>query len=638
MLQGSKSNFSWLKAISAGCVICFAACVGKNATVPATTTLAQVNDDARVPASVDYDFAGKLLTADQFLKLTGEDKYIYLKGVQALLYTIEVQQSSSESRDSVSLLDFLVPPANALLTGACSIAGYPSEYRTVGRNSCQRPTGESTTCGNPPDRNITCNPFVYGVTDNGAPHCVSLSSNVSQVCYQKFTAKYGKNQTLLENDFAALRNDPKAKARWDGYVAKFRALTDEFKAGRQLPIDQKNALAYAQLALSYTKSRLLSPNSEAPAPAKPSQAFNLFALSDSEATSGISPRGSQAQESTSAKSQSNAAQSPARGSPRGNQDAPLYGLNCVQEGMKDAGLGDVSTRWLALVGTAIQTSGNHSSGVNAWGQPLDPKYRNLNDGPFDTSDPVRLAEFRKRVIQVIQTYGYCDSKVYPNLGEDPVERTKTQSGDAVSRAIPALLSGRNKNGARLERYIDQQLEEAGYPQDQATFSQLFGMSDIKETTKWNRSGETTIRHQNLYRLFPVKGEHWKNWLEQSSSDRQTRLTDPESNYKLETEKMSKPLQACLENIKSRTKERGGVFNLRSLGKPQPEFEVQAGMQTVAASARDYKKVRTQVRTSNQALCSRISQSCGLSDTSFCAEAVAEPAEEGPKSRSHKISK
>lgn len=94
-------------------------------------------------------------------------------------------------------------------------------------------------------------------------------------------------------------------------------------------------------------------------------------------------------------------------------------LSCVEQGLRDAGHSDVSDRYLALLGTVVQAQ----------------------HGPFRTDDP---EAFQSRVIQMIESNGYCDTSSYKPLTDNEVTQVQrllsADKGSAMGKSGHRYIS------------------------------------------------------------------------------------------------------------------------------------------------------------------------------------------------------
>lgn len=282
-------------------------------------------------------------------------------------------------------------------------------------------------------------------------------------------------------------------------------------------------------------------------------------------------------------------------------------MACIGEGMKKAGINDVSERYLQMLGVALQGS---------------------LDGPRDLTANPDKEIFYTRAVQVIQAYGYCDnnSKNWENASEDA--------------QIQSLINFRHQAGSSIQNgmeYIDND------PKKVKNFLKTnFGI----QLSSANEKAKTP------FALFPSTAGEWETWSNSPAVRRQKIAEELKMRTKVNDRNSEFEILSCFQNMESRnrpiphfssstteydSKNGANAFNLQVLkggesavdlanGKPDPYqqpwmFEARSGSNDIGASVkRKYKDAYIQdVQNKSIELCESMAKSCEIGDRQFCRD-------------------
>lgn len=532
----------------------------------------------------------KLSRPWELRRLQPRERLEYYSELQSIMVLIERNSTEGNPEKRNALISVAFPEAKATNQPGelCAIGGYVEKWKRCedGRICCSSPDGVTQpdvpaeakfACG---EHGGSCNSMIYLYgNDQGSRACEDLTE-LAMNCQSAFRERYkntsqGRGQLDADMDkFSRSADGVSHDGNHQELARKFNQVIENLSLRSQDEARLRKHISN----VNYLRDKSagdLPPENEVATPARASTAqvssgFSSGALPNNSPTSvtsskpAIAASTSPDKDSKIQKSAAPKAEAPAPELSPKNGSSPLLGseLSCVRDGLKKLGH-NPSELYLSLLGAGVQASGT----------------------PYKPNQDTSRAQLRKRVISMVQAYGFCDEKSYS------AKDLKSEDRKRVRRWLTAD-NGQAKPHRGLEyfRNIEGQSAKSSTAR---TLSEIYG---IEGTGK--ESPEKKI--EKILATFTPNEEEWNR---ADIHQRHRRLRD--QNLPATKSRLGK----CLSDIAEK-KSKIEAFKIEALRLPP--------------IGRDGKRPpydtleRQQVTEASRLACETMTKSCGLTDQSLCA--------------------
>lgn len=570
----------------------------------------------------------ELIRPWELRKLSSTQRFEYYRALQSLIATLENATDGKESERNA--IRFLIPAAVAMPKSGdeCVIGGYVSSWarRGDGRLSCQAPNEAQMFDVDTSPKEFFCGPSASGdarmahcnsavflyASDEGERFCKPLK-NFSQSCRGAFEERYGQASggrgdpnfpARLNRDFERLARSMDA-GETDSRLAEFSRKLSALIDGNDFDPRTTEAMRRQLTILKETKERVAIASA-------PAETFPAAVKTDGPVSHDSGPNAAGAPPATARAPVvpvANASASrPTSGTGAGETEGEepekpvqpavisveqsreaekILGkeLKCVHDGLARVGYAP-SPKYLALLATGIQA----------------------DNGAFNPNQETSRAQLQKRVISMVQSYGFCDEASYSSRGLKAHHLTKLRRWMSADNGKARPAQGMS--------YLKQMMDPQSESLVSRDLNDIFGIrAEIRASKKDESKTESERFDRSVETPFRALFMGHDDWQKRSLADRQARIHD------WREAKASSAFAKCHANAQERRK-RDRAFQLQELRLS----EAKSAERALLSQKRRQKMER--IYKANMNVCMTMAASCGVDAAKACAGEVPSVAMTG----------